>query len=91
MFVRADSGFFNVAKLEVLEEQQSEYLIKVKMKNLASLLMQQNWKKVKGQKGVESTEFLYRCDSFQSERRMVAIRSEIASTTETKTLFPIPS
>ena len=56
VFVRADSGFFNGALLDVLEEKKSEYLIKVKMKNLASLLMQKNWKKVKGRKGIESTE-----------------------------------
>jgi len=60
------------------------------MKNLATLLMQQNWKKVKGQKGVESTEFVYQCEGWKKARRFVAIRSEIDSTTETKTLFPTP-
>ena len=89
-FVRADSGFFNGALLDVLEEKKSEYLIKVKMKNLNSLLMQQKWQFVTGKKGIESTEFSYQCHGFQSERRLVAIRSEIDSTTETKTLFPIP-
>lgn len=54
IFVRGDSGFFNGALFDVLEEKKSEYLIKVKMKNLASLLMQQKWQKVKGKKGIES-------------------------------------
>lgn len=90
VFVRADSGFFNGALLEVLEEKKSEYLIKVKMKNLASLLMQQKWQKVKGLKGIESTEFSYKCHGWKKERRLVAIRAEIDLTTETKTLFPIP-
>ena len=71
VFVRADSGFFNGALLDVLEEKKSEYLIKVKMKNLASLLMSQKWQKVKGKKGIESTEFSYKCQGFQKERRLI--------------------
>jgi len=90
IFVRGDSGFFNGALLDVIEEKKSEYLIKVKMKNLVSLLMQQNWTKVRGKKGVESTEFVYQCNGLQKERRFVAIRFEIEVKTETKTLFPIP-
>lgn len=90
VFVRADSGFFNGALLDVLEEKKSEYLIKVKMKNLAGLLMQQKWQKVKGKKGIESTEFSYQCHGWKKERRLVAIRKEVDLTTETQTLFPIP-
>jgi len=52
--------------------------------------MQKNWKKVKGQKGVESTEFVYQCNTWKKERRLVAIRFDIDLATETKTLFPIP-
>lgn len=90
MFVRADSGFFNGALLDVLEAKSSEYLIKVKMKNLTSLLMSQKWQKVKGKKGIESTDFTYKCDSWKKERRLVAIRKEIDLTTENRTLFPVP-
>ena len=89
VFVRADSGFFNGEILDLLEENSSEYLIKVKMKNLSTLLMQQKWQKVRGQKGFESTEFQYKCHGWKRERRFVAIRQIIESTTE-KTLFPIP-
>ncbi len=38
----------------------------------------------------ESCEFTYKCDGFQSERRLVAIRKEVDLTTETRTLFPLP-
>ncbi len=86
---RADSGFFNGALLEVLEEKKSEYLIKVKMKNLASLLMQQKWKKVKGKNGIESTEFLYKCVRWKKGRRFVAIR-KVVDVTTMPTLFPLP-
>ena len=34
IFVRADSGFFDGELLDFLESRHSEYLIKVKMKNL---------------------------------------------------------
>ena len=88
VFVRADSGFFNGELLNVLEEKHSDYLIKVKMKNLASLLMKQDWKKVKGQKGVESTEFLYQCHGWKKERRLVAIRKIVDSVEPS--LFPMP-
>jgi hypothetical protein len=90
VFVRADSGFFNGALLDVLEAKNSEYLIKVKMKNLASLLMQQKWQKVKGKKGIESTEFVYQCHGWKKARRLVAIRKEVDLTTVTQTLFPLP-
>jgi hypothetical protein len=90
VFVRADSGFFNGALLDVLEAKNSEYLIKVKMKNLVKLLMSQNWQKVKGQPGIESTEFVYQCHGWKKARRFVAIRKEVELTTETRTLFPVP-
>ena len=88
VFVRAVSYFFNGELLEVLEEKHSDYLIKVKLKNLASLLMKQDWKKVKGQKGVESTEFFYQCHGWKKERRFVAIRRIVDNVEET--LFPLP-
>jgi hypothetical protein len=87
---RADSGFFDGALLEVLEEKKSEYLIKVKMKNLTSLLMSQKWQKVRGKKGIESCEFTYKCYGWKTERRLVAIRKEVDLATETRTLFPLP-
>ena len=89
IFVRADSGFFSGDLLDVLEEKLCEYLIKVKMKNLPSLLMQQTWRKVRGQKGVEMTEFLHKCSGWKKPRRFVAIRVLVGVETN-GTLFPIP-
>ena len=49
LFVRADSGFFDGDLLDFLESRHSEYLIKVKMKNLVGLLMSQaSWQREKG-------------------------------------------
>jgi hypothetical protein len=90
VFVRADSGFFDGNLLDVLEEKKSEYLIKVKMKNLTSLLMSQKWQIVRGKKGIESCEFSYKCRGWKKERRFVALRKEVDLATETRTLFPLP-
>jgi hypothetical protein len=89
VFVRGDSGFFNGGLLDFLEEKGSEYLIKVKMRNLATLLMQQSWRKAKMKPGIETTEFMYKCHGWKRARRFVAIRALVD--VETKgVLFPIP-
>ena len=89
ILVRADSGFFNGDLLDLLEEKASQYLIKVKMRNLTTLLMEQSWRKTKNKPGVETTEFIYKCHGWTRARRFVAVR--ILVDTETKgTLFPIP-
>ena len=89
ILVRADSGFFNGNLLELLEEKASQYLIKVKMRNLVPLLMEQSWRKAKNRPGVETTEFMYKCHGWTRARRFVAVR--ILVDTETKgTLFPMP-
>jgi len=90
VFVRADSGFFNGEFIDVFSVQMSEYLIKVKMRNLTKLLMQQKWQKVKGKKGIESTEFEYKCEGWKRVRRFVAIRKLVESSTTVETLFPLP-
>ena len=87
VFVRADSGFFSGDFLDLLEKESCEYLIKVKMKNLSSLLMQQSWRKAKNRPGVETTEFWHKCHGWKRARRFVAVRMEV----ETEgTLLPIP-
>lgn len=88
VFVRADSGFFNGDLLDFLESKSSEYLIKVKMKNLGQLLMAQTWHKVKNKPGMESTEFTYKCGGWKKERRFTAIRIEVGEAGDT--LFPVP-
>jgi hypothetical protein len=81
VLVRADSKFFNGTLLEVLEAEKREYLIKVNMTHLDSLLVQQKWQKVKGQEGIESTDFVYQCEGWDKARRFVAIRKAVDVTT----------
>jgi hypothetical protein len=51
--------------------------------------MKPDWKKVKGQKGIESTKFFYQCQGWKKERQFVAIRRLVDDKIE-QTLFPIP-
>ena len=89
VFVRADSAFFDGKLLDFLEENRSEYIIKVKMKNLTFLLMQQSWRRAKNKPGIETTEFRYRCHGWKKARRFVAIRVLVDNETE-NVLFPMP-
>lgn len=89
VFVRADSGFFNGDLLDFLEKKASQYLIKVKMKNLTDLLMQQTWRKAKNRPGIETTEFTHQCHGWKKPRKFVAVRRLIDPGTK-GTLFPIP-
>ena len=89
MFVRADSGFFDNKFLSVLEEKKYEYLVKVKMKNLPSLLMSQKWQKAKGKSDIETTEFWHKCARWKKARKFVAIRKLVVEET-TEALFPMP-
>jgi len=42
-YFRADSGYFSGDLLSFLEDNDYEYLIKVKMKNLTTMLASQDW------------------------------------------------
>jgi hypothetical protein len=88
VFVRADSAFFDGKLLDLLEERNSEYLIKVKMKNLSSLLMRQSWRQARNQPGTETAEFMHQCQGWRRARRFVAIRVLVED--ETDVLFPMP-
>jgi len=74
--VRGDSGFFDGDLLSYLEEQGCGYLIKVKLKNLVSLLGQQTWLPVHGKPGWEECEFFYTCHGWKKARRFLALRQE---------------
>ena len=90
IFVRADSGFFDGDLLDFLESRHSEYLIKVKMKNLVTLLMgQKSWQREKGKTGIETVVFMHQCHGWEKERRFVAIRKLVAVQTE-GVFFPLP-
>jgi hypothetical protein len=90
LFVREDSGFFDGDLLDFLESRQSEYLIKVKMRNLVELLMSQtSWQREKGKTGIETVVFLHQCHRWKKARRFVAIRKLVAVQTE-GVFFPMP-
>lgn len=89
VFVRADSGFFSGDLIDVLEEKESEYLVKVKMKNLIDLLMKQTWHKTKGKPLIDTAEFFYKCQGWKRKRRFVAVRKLVDIETE-GVMFPLP-
>ena len=51
IIVRADSGYFVSALLDLLDAYGHGYLIKVKLKNLIALLTWQQWTAIAGQPG----------------------------------------
>lgn len=59
ILVRANSGFFCGKLLDLLEEWKWRYIIKVKLKNLDTLLKTQTWMAVDDR--VSVCEFSYRC------------------------------
>lgn len=74
IIVRADSGYFVGALLDLLDAYGHGYLIKVKLKNLIGLLTQQQWAAIVGQPGWEQCVFDYRCGEWKVTRRLVAVR-----------------
>ena len=56
---RGDSGFFSGSQLDYLESVKAGYLIKVKLKNLSSLLENKDWQMC--HKSWEEVEFQYKC------------------------------
>ena len=75
VFFRADSGVFSGKLVDLLESFNWDYLVKVKLKNLAGLLQRQNWMSVKGQKDIAICEFLYKANSWGNPRVLRAMRS----------------
>lgn len=74
IIVRADSGYFVGALLDLLDAYGHGYLIKVKFKNLIALLTRQQWTAIAGQPGWEQCTFDYRCGEWKVSRRFVAVR-----------------
>ena len=74
LILRADSGYFVGALLDLLDSLGHGYLIKVKLKNLNQLLAQQQWSAIPGQPGWEQCQFRYRCGGWSVARRFVGVR-----------------
>jgi hypothetical protein len=77
IIVRADSGYFVGALLDLLDTYGHGYLIKVKLKNLVSLLTRQQWTAIAGQPDWEQCTFDYRCGEWKVARRFVAVRQRL--------------
>ena len=90
LLVRADRGYFDDKLIRVVEGFGSfQYLIKVKMRNLNSLLGKQDWDEIPGMAGWEMCGFNYRCKGWEAKRRFVAVRKYVG-TRDAGSLFPAP-
>lgn len=76
-YVRADSGYFSGNLLSFLEDNGYGYLIKVKMKNLTTMLGSQEWTDIENKKGWQEATFEYKCKSWSKKRTFKAVRLEI--------------
>jgi len=75
VFFRADSGFFSGKLFDLLESFDWDYLVKVKLKNLAVLLKKQEWEVIDKQKDIAICEFAYKAGSWEKARILKAIRT----------------
>jgi hypothetical protein len=75
VFFRADSGFFNGALFDLLEMQVWTYLVKVKLKNLSTLLASQVWHVLENESHVAICEFEYKAAFWKKTRKLRAIRT----------------
>jgi Transposase DDE domain. len=73
---RGDSGFFAGALLALLEDLGHGYLVKVKLRNLVSLMAKQVWSPVLDHPGWEQCEFLHECEGWGKARLFLALRIE---------------
>ena len=91
LVLRADSGFFDGALLEYLDQRGHGYLIKVKLRNLDALLAQQHWAPVRHQPGWEQCEFTHQAHGWSCPRFFLAVRcpGEATPTTPQTALLPV--
>lgn len=75
VFFRADSGFFNGTLFDLLESFGWDYLVKVKLKNLKTLLAGQNWQILPNDENVAICEFIYKGHGWKKSRKLRAIRT----------------
>lgn len=87
IFVRADSAFFDGALLDLLESKDCQYLIKVNLRGLTTLLEKQSWRKISDRPGYESTKFEYKCSGWSRPRSFLAVRLLTEAIIEEDVLF----
>ncbi len=79
LLVRADSGFFSDKIISVIEKKKGfNYLIKVKLKNMKSVLSGQDWQDIPGMPDTQICDFDYRPQSWEKTRHFSAVRKKIA-------------
>jgi len=89
LLVRGDSGFFDDQVLSELESHPKvTYLIKVKLKNLRSLLSCQEWVKIPGMPEWSMTDFDDQAHGWKTTRHFYAVRKVENVHTEGR-LFPL--
>ncbi len=75
LLVRADSGFFSDKLLSVIEKREgTRYLIKAKLRNMASVMAGQDWQDVPLIRGFQICDFDYRPASWTKARHFSAVR-----------------
>ena len=75
---RGDSGFFVGALLDYLDGLGHGYLIKVKLKNLKTVLNKQHWTAIPGKPGWQQCQFWYQANNWNASRLLVAVRQQSA-------------
>ena len=88
-YFRADSGYFSGDLLSFLEDNDYEYLIKVKMKNLTTMLESQDWADIENKAGWQETTFEYGCKNWDTKRTFKAVRIEIPEENPEETLLKV--
>lgn len=73
VFFRADSGFFSGSLIEQLKSFGWDFLIKVKLKNLKSLMTEQEWEEIRP--GIWVCKFDYKNANLKSSLKLKALRS----------------
>lgn len=74
VFLRADSGFFNGALFDLLEQKDHTYLVKVKLKNLKDLLKLQIWSPLACNENMAVSSFIYKAKGWATPRTLHAVR-----------------
>jgi hypothetical protein len=72
IFFRADSGYFNGDLFDLLENEGHDYLVKVKLKNLYRLMLEQEWLSINEKESV--CKFEYQAKNWKKARTLRGIR-----------------